>query len=158
MRSEQIDAVIAQLREAHPELRKPATWPKLLRVMHRLGVVVRLIPMAAEAKIVSMGGVTVIALNRRLHYSRHTYRLAHEFGHFALHMTGAEVVYNMTPCWPDDPREDDAEYFATQLLNLDHARPRAPDLAPGWPYGKYPDRLSRELAMAPRLGKRLIRP
>lgn len=116
MRAARIDAVIAALREAHPELRRPATWHGVRRVLKRLRIRVIFQPMRAEAKVLNMGGVAVVALNSDLPYRRHTYRLLHELGHVVLHGDDDGVVFNMTPCWPDDPREDDAEYFAAQLL------------------------------------------
>lgn len=118
MRPGDISAVIGQMRRAHPELRQPVTWHGIRRVLHRLRVDVVIRPLTVDAKVIHMGGCAVIALNANLPARRHTYRLAHELGHIMLHgaMSDDGVVFNMTPCWPDDPREDEAEYFAAQLL------------------------------------------
>jgi hypothetical protein len=118
----QVAAIIDRKRETHPELARALTWPALLRICEREGVAVRksVGRMPRMAQLVPYAGAWTIVLNREAPPRRHTYLAAHEVGHLWLHHDPlhdrSERVYNMGEHWPDDPREDDAELFATLLL------------------------------------------
>jgi Zn-dependent peptidase ImmA (M78 family) len=122
MSVDQVAAVIERKREQHPELARALAWPAFLRICEREGVTVRKskgrIPRMAQ--LVPYAGAWTIVLNRHAPERRHTYLGAHELGHLWLHHDSAaerwERVYNMEPNWPDDPREDDAELFASLVL------------------------------------------
>lgn len=117
MKREAIDGVIAQLRMRYPELNAPLTWSTLSAILAREGVGVIRVPLIHDAQVISCDGVSIIALNSHGNQRRYTYYAAHEWGHIKLHFREAdEIVYHTSACWPDDPREDDAEYFATSLL------------------------------------------
>lgn len=117
MRLTAIDAVIADLRSVHPELQDPLTWTAMSAILAREGIVLITIPLLHDAQVISCDGISVIAINSNAPVARHTYYAAHEYGHIKLHFQEhGEVVYHSTACWPEDPREDDAEYFATTLL------------------------------------------
>lgn len=112
-----VDQVIEAVRVFHPELRRPATWSAMRRAFRREGILLTLLPLTSNAKLISMGGVSVMAVNRDAPAARHTYFAVHEYAHVHLHAPAAdEVVFNMTPCWPDDAREDEAEFFAQRLM------------------------------------------
>jgi Zn-dependent peptidase ImmA (M78 family) len=112
-----IDQIIEAVRDMHPELRRPATWNAMRRAFKREGITLMLLPLTADAKLISMGGVSVMAVRSDAPPARHTYFAVHEYAHVRLHAPAAdEVVFNMSPCWPNDPREDEAEYFAQRLM------------------------------------------
>lgn len=112
-----IDTVIAELRQVHPELQQPLTWEAMTAILHREGIVLLRIPLTHDAQVISADGISIIAINSNSSPRRHTYYAAHEYAHVHLHFREAhEVVYHTSACWPDDPREDDAEYMATMLL------------------------------------------
>jgi hypothetical protein len=119
---EEISAVIARKRDVHPELARCLTWPGLLRICEREGVDVRISrgPMPRQAQLVPYAGAWTIVLNRDTPFRRHTYLAAHELGHLWLHHDRAhdrwERVFNMDASWEADPREDDAELFASLVL------------------------------------------
>lgn len=117
MNVDAIDAVIAELRTIHPELQQPLTWNAMTRILGRERIVLFTTPLVHNAQVISCDGVSVIAINSNATVARHTYYAAHEWGHIKLHFRDpGEIVYHTTACWPDDPREDDAEHFATVLL------------------------------------------
>ena len=124
MQSGEITAVLERKRELHPELARPLTWPGLERICGREGVRIAFQRIPRDAQLVPFLGGWTIVLNKDLHYRRHTYRAAHELGHLWLHHDlqhdRTERVYNMDTDWPDDPREDDAELFATLVLSGPH--------------------------------------
>lgn len=117
LRDYNIDQIIQVLRDTHPEMRKPVTWSVMRRVLKKEGITLTLLPLTADAKLIAMGGVSIMAIRQDAPRARHTYFAAHEYAHIPLHAPAAdEVVFNMSPCWPDDPREDEAEYFAQRLM------------------------------------------
>lgn len=112
-----VDQVVQAVRARHPELRQAATWNAMRRVLKKEGITLKLLPLIADAKVIAMGGVSVMAIRSDAPPARHTYFAVHEYAHIQLHAPAAdEVVFNMSPCWPDDPREDEAEYFAQRLM------------------------------------------
>lgn len=116
MRTGDIDATIAELRSLHAELRAPLTWQTMTTILRREGISLLRLPLRHDAQVISCDGISVMAINSNAPTARHTYYAAHEYGHIKLHFRDGEIVYHTSACWPDDPREDDAEYFATQLL------------------------------------------
>lgn len=117
MNTDAIDDVIADLRLLHPELQQPLTWDAMSMILHREGITLLRIPLLHDAQVISADGISIIAINSNSSPRRHTYYAAHEYAHVHLHFREAhEVVYHTSACWPDDPREDDAEYMATMLL------------------------------------------
>ena len=122
MNVDEIGRVIARKRGRHPELSRPLTWPALLRVCEREGVVVRVsrVRMPRQAQLIPYAAAWTIILSGDAPARRRTYLGAHEMGHLWLHHDPlhdrAERVYNMDTHWPDDPREDDAELFAALVL------------------------------------------
>lgn len=130
MTVEQIVAVIGRKRETHHELARALTWPALVRICDREGIRIRVSrePIPRRAQLVPYGGRWTILINRSSPARRHTYDGAHELGHLWLHHDRqhdrGERVYNMDTHWADDPREDDAELFASLvLMGPRHARP-----------------------------------
>jgi hypothetical protein len=117
MRTDAIDAMIADLRQIHPELQAPLSWETMSVILQRERITLLMLPLMHDAQVISCDGVSVIAINSSAPVARHTYFAAHEWAHIKLHFKEAgEIVYHTSACWPDDPREDDAEHFATQLL------------------------------------------
>ena len=122
MKIEEIAAVIDRKREHHPELARALTWPGLSRMCAREGVRLRTSrePLPRPAQLVPFAGRWAILLSRDAPFRRHTYLAAHELGHLWLHHDSTaerwERVYNMEIGWYDDPREDDAETFASLVL------------------------------------------
>ena len=117
MNQSAIDALIADLRLLHPELQQPLTWETMSLILRRERIALLKLPLQHDAQVISCDGVSVIAINSNASVRRHTYFAAHEWGHIKLHFREpGEIVYHTSACWPDDPREDQAEYFATTLL------------------------------------------
>lgn len=117
MRVAAIDAVIAELRSVHLELQQPLTWDGISAILAREGIPLLRLPLVHDAQVISCDGVSVIAVNSNGNPRRQTYYVTHEWGHVKLHFRDAgEIVYHTSACWPNDPREDDAEYFATRLM------------------------------------------
>jgi hypothetical protein len=130
---EQIADVIASKRELHPELARALTWPGFLRICGREGVEVRVrkAPTARPAQLVPFLGEWTIIISADTPFRRHTYLGAHELGHLWLHHDRTserwERVYNMDVHWSNDPREDEAELFASLvLMGPTRARPFIP--------------------------------
>lgn len=119
---EVIASVLEAKRAIHPELARPLTWPGLERICAREGIRLRVSPepMPRLAQLIPYLGRWVILLSRAAPFRRHTYLATHELGHLWLHHDRTsdrwERVYNMDTNWADDPREDDAELFASLVL------------------------------------------
>lgn len=117
MRSEaRLDAIVEAKRARHPELREPLTWTTFQKVCEREGVRLAKGPLPVDAVLMSALDTAVIVLNSELDERRHTYRGAHELAHHWAHSSHEPVIYTMRDVWAPDPREDDAEYIATRLL------------------------------------------
>lgn len=73
--------------------------------------------MPRDARVVAPLGTPVIVLNPDVPPRRHTAVLAHEIAHVFMHLDARDVVvFNLDACWPDDPREDEAEVLAILML------------------------------------------
>jgi hypothetical protein len=122
MKVDEITAVIERKRAIHPELARALTWPGLQRICEREGIAMRMSSrrMPRPAQLVPFLGGWTIVLNRDTPHRRHTYLGAHELGHLWLHHDSHnerwERVFNMDEHWQADPREDDAEIFASLVL------------------------------------------
>lgn len=111
------DRILEEARALHPELRRPLTWNGLLAVLRRERIQVVHAPLSRPAALISGLGTHVLLLNSDLPPRRHTYYAAHEYAHAKLHVgEGEEPCFFMDHDWGDDPREDEAEYFAACLL------------------------------------------
>jgi Zn-dependent peptidase ImmA (M78 family) len=116
----QILRVIDAKREAHPELHEPLTWNALQRILAREGVRLHIRRLRNHAQLIRYGSDFHIVVSSELPARRHTYAAAHELGHLWLHIenlpdTGT-ACFHMDTEWRADPREDDAEYFATVVM------------------------------------------
>lgn len=111
-----VDAVLREKRACHPELRRPLDWPGVQEVCAREGVRITHGPLPADAVLLAAHGTAVIVLNNELHPRRHTYRVAHELGHWWLHTAPGRTVYQMRDPLAHDQREDEAEYVALRLM------------------------------------------
>lgn len=110
-------AALAQARAAHPELRRPLTWNGAVAICRRLGIPLVYAPMVRPARCLALLGTPVLMLDSNTPPRRHTYFVAHELAHVFLHVDPSEgAVFNMEPCDPDDPREEEAEVLATLML------------------------------------------
>lgn len=110
--------VYVETRATHPDLLGGRlTWNGARGLCRRLGVRLIITPLVREAQVIAPLGTPVILLNSEVPPRRHTYRVAHELGHVLMgHAeSGDELVYHLSPCEPDDPREDEAELLATLL-------------------------------------------
>lgn len=88
-----------------------------MRILEREAITLAHAPMPREAALIAGGGVAVIVLNANTPVRRHTYRIAHELAHLWLHVDLEEqLVYHMDCDEADDPRETEAEAFATWML------------------------------------------
>ena len=119
---QQIASVIEKKRVFHPELARALTWAGFQRICAREGVALRVRKerMARPAQLIPFLGEWTIVISKGAPGRRHTYLGAHELGHLWLHHDRTaerwERVYNMDTDWADDPREDDAELFASLVL------------------------------------------
>lgn len=118
-RTEQLERIVQAKRRAHRELRKPLSWSAFREICTREGVIVTLAVVERPACIFGFQGAWTILLSsrgvRQLHYG------AHELGHLWAHIDQEplgrfEATYYMDTGWPDDPREDEADYMAALLL------------------------------------------
>lgn len=120
MTEETIAAVLAAKREQHPELAAPLRWPGFRRLLARENIALYVRALGRPAQLVNFDGAWAILINANTPPRRHTYFGAHELAHLWLHhdplCDRAEVCYNMDTDWPDDPREDEAEFLAACLL------------------------------------------
>lgn len=122
MTPDEIAMLLSRKRRTHPELARPLSWPAFQRVCEREGVRLRRSPeaMPRPAQLVPYLGRWTILFNRDAPSRRLTYYGAHELGHLWLHHDRShdrwERVYNMDTYWANDPREDDAELFASLVL------------------------------------------
>lgn len=122
MTTDEIAAVIARKRRVHPELTHALSWCDFLRICERERVQVRVRQgtMARPGLLVPYLGEWTIIISGTAPPRRHTYIGVHELGHLWLHHDRSaerwERVYNMDYDWSDDPREDDAELFASLVL------------------------------------------
>lgn len=108
--------VLDAARASHPELGRPLTWNGARSICRRLGVPIVVAPMPRPAKLIAPLGSPVILLDAGTPPRRHTSFLAHELAHLFLGHLEMGPVWHMEPCWPDDPREDEAEVLAMLML------------------------------------------
>ena len=114
---DRVDRVLEEKRGIHPEARVPLGWNGLLAILRRERISVVYAPLLRPAALLTNRGISVLLLNSDLPPRRHTYYGAHELGHAWLHAdTETEACFHMDVVWPDDPREDEAEYCAACLL------------------------------------------
>lgn len=117
---DQIRAAIARRADDHPELRAPLRWTGLQRILIRERIKLYVTALPRPAQLCSYLGGWAIFVNSSEPPRRHTYYAAHELGHLWLHHDATcerwETCFNNDVDWPDDPREDDAELFATMVL------------------------------------------
>jgi Zn-dependent peptidase ImmA (M78 family) len=119
---DEITRVLAAKRQIHPELARALSWPAFQRICEREGVRLRRSPepMPRPAQLIPYLGRWTILFNCDAPHRRLTYYGAHELGHLWLHHDSRferwERVYNMDTYWANDPREDDAELFASLVL------------------------------------------
>lgn len=118
-REEQLQRILEAKRRAHRELRRPLSWAGFHDICAREGVIVTQADVERPACIFGFDGSWTILLSirgvRQLHYG------AHELGHLWAHIDQEplgrfEATYYMDTGWPDDPREDEADYVAALLL------------------------------------------
>jgi hypothetical protein len=120
----ELDAVRSLLREkmnVHPELTAPLTLKGLRRILARENVAWFVRPLPRPAKLIPYLGHWAIVVDAKQPERQHCYLGAHELGHLWLHhdrhFDRTETrVYNMSDSWEADPEEDDAEIFATMVL------------------------------------------
>lgn len=111
-----MDALLKAKRRRHPELRQPLSWESLQAVCARERIRIAYGPLPADAVLIAGLGTSVIVLNSELPPRRHTYRGAHELAHAWLHVSSGPVFHTMRDGNEHDPREDEAEYVATKLM------------------------------------------
>jgi hypothetical protein len=122
--------VVEELRRRHPELAAPLRGRRrrLWDVIAREGVDVRAGWIGQPARSSGFDGDYLITLQRGI-APRDAWGWAlHEFGHIILgHLADhGEHVRNLSPCLPDDPREDDASLFGALLYEGPEATPDTP--------------------------------
>jgi hypothetical protein len=92
------------------------------------------LPRHRPAQLVPYLGAWAIFISSTAPARWHTYYGAHELGHLWLHHDRTserwERVYNMAHDWEADPREDDAELFATIVCGRKEVRDYVPVPAP----------------------------
>lgn len=118
-RIEQLDQILRAKRRAHPELRRPMGWSDFRAVCEREGVVVEATSVQCQACLFSIDGTWIILVQRD--GVRQLMPGAHELGHLWAHVDQEplgrfEATYHMDTDWADDPREEEADYIATQLI------------------------------------------
>ena len=120
MTDDAILATLAAKRAIHPELGEPLRWHGFRRILARENIALYLRSLGRPAQLVNFRGAWAIIINASSPARRHTYFGAHELAHLWLHHDPTcdrrEICYNMSTDWPDDPREDEAEYLAACLL------------------------------------------
>jgi Zn-dependent peptidase ImmA (M78 family) len=114
---EKCQHVLTEQRDRHPELRRVLTWNGVRAICRRLGIPIIAVPMPRPAKLIAPLGTPVILVDANTPPRRHTWFVAHELAHVFLgHACGEEFVFHLHECWPDDPREDEAEVLTTLML------------------------------------------
>jgi hypothetical protein len=129
MRQEAIDALLAELRARHVELQRPLTWHGIRRVFAREDIELVIRPLHGRAQCISQGGISIVMLSSADTGRQHTRWAAHEYAHLKLHFEEAgagEIVRHVSPIQPDDPREREAYYLASCLL-------QGPGVTVDWP-------------------------
>lgn len=158
-RKRNVEQMVAQVRRAHPELRRPATWAAVQRAIARMGIHYRVSRTTRRTSSFTRLGVAVIALSAALPDEDRLSALLHEVGHIVLHADRDEgAVRELVACAPGDPRELEADYFAAELLagtrRVVYAQVMVQPSPPAWPYGKYRDRLAFEMSRLPRIPRK----
>lgn len=113
---DRVGRTVEAKREQHPELRTAVSYQDLLSVCNREGITVRHGPLPTAGVAISHGENRIIGLSTLGPVRFMAYALAHEMAHIWMHGDDEPAVYHMIEPWPDDPREDEAEYLATILL------------------------------------------
>lgn len=115
-RYECVAALVAELREAHPEMRRPVRTEGIAAILERECIAVTRAPIGRRGYIDGEIGNLVITLRAGLDPRLHTHVLLHEYGHAKLHMADSgEGVRQLGPCVNGDPREYEADLFAAML-------------------------------------------
>jgi hypothetical protein len=121
MNIELIQRVLREKRSQHPELVDPLSWQSLRRITRREHVGLIVAPWSAPAGLVQFKGRWTIIIDSELSARHHSSYAAHELGHLWLHVDNsvlgrAEVCMNFTYPESQDPREDEADFFAHALI------------------------------------------
>lgn len=123
-------AAVEDARQRHPELQAPLRWRSLVQIFDRERIILRRLPIASNADVLGFDGIFVVTINSEAIHRNHTRYAAHEYGHIHLHFDDVgEVAKNLSPCQRGDPREIEAELFATMLLIGPDATPEHPRVA-----------------------------
>lgn len=121
MRHSHVERVLAEKREQHPELRTRPSWSAIERVLQREGITLRRCPIPGHfGLLLQYRGRWTIALNTLAPVARNLYVVLHELAHLWLHHSPAaqwEPLFTMGYDVGHDAREDDADTFASMVLN-----------------------------------------
>lgn len=124
--------IVDELRRIHPELSAPLRGTRLWDVLAREGITVKHNRRIGQpARSSGFDGDYTIRTRRGLRPRDAWGWSLHEYGHIKLGHLGdeGEFAKNLTPCMPDDPREDDANLFATLVFLGPTATPDTPRVA-----------------------------
>jgi hypothetical protein len=121
MNIELIQRVLREKRVQHPELVDPLSWPTLQRICRRENIGLVVAPWPRAAGLVQYDGQWTIVIDSKLYSRHHTSFAAHELGHLWLHVDHSpfarnEVCMNFSWEASEDPREDEADFFAHALI------------------------------------------
>lgn len=117
-------------REVHPELALPLNWGRLERVLARERVQLMRAPIEGKAHVVGVPPYFVIVINSSTPARYQARHAAHEYAHIRLHFSQpGETERQLAPCRREDPREWEAELFATLLMLGPAATIEHPDAA-----------------------------
>lgn len=142
-------ADVETLRERFPLLCRPLSARALAHVLQELKVAVLLRPIEQDAYVVGVPPSFTIVIKKSLSPRMRVAWAAHELAHIRLHYDG-EIVKQLSPCAPDDPRELEAKLFARMLLLGEIGTPDHPRVAPivaALVAGEHRRRLPRQLPL-----------
>lgn len=115
-RTRRVLQAVHEARARHPELRQPLNGPRLALVLQRERINVVFRSISAKAYVFGADGVYIIVANSALRGREQVRVVAHEYGHIRLHVDRDEITRQLEPCTPGDPREAEAEMFASALM------------------------------------------
>jgi hypothetical protein len=96
----------------HPELaRRPVLWDDTVRMAHREGIHVQVLPLSRPARLVRYGQNRCIQIDRRLDMTARARYAVHELVHVWRDDIGAACYYADEE-WLESPAEDFAEMVA----------------------------------------------
>jgi hypothetical protein len=101
----------AMVARGHEELKRPVSWDDAVRIAHREGISVRVVPLSRPAQLLRIGQRVFAQVSDRIPHEQRARELVHELTHFWRDDPGV-ACYHSEEEWVESEQEDFANIFA----------------------------------------------